>query len=597
MEEKLVLGIDAGGTHTDAALLALGAEKEGGGAKRARLLASAKVPTRHEDLPFSVCAVLRELSESRQLKALGGMALLRKLERVTLGTTLAINALIQGRADKVGLALAAGPGISPKHFALGEYVCIVPGGLDHRGEEVSTLDLSPLERKAHSWPAQGVRAIACVGKFSPRNPAQEERLAEVARRESGLSVCMGHSLSGRLNFPRRIATAYYNAAVSRLHNGFLSAVAEALASFGIEAEIMLLKADGGAIPGQLSRREPVQSILSGPAASVMGVLALWPKVAEGCTLLLDMGGTTTDLALFFNDSPLIDRDGMQILGRRTLVRALASTSIGIGGDSRLFWKDQSRRALGVGPERYGAAMAFGGAKPTLLDALNVLDAEAKSLPPDCGDASASRRGLEELAREGGGEADKAVFVAEEALALAEAEIAQAANALVQRVNSKPIYTLAGLRSVTEARPVRACIVGGPAARMCKRLEKSLGLPLEVADYADVANAIGAALTRPTASLDLYADTGRRELRAPALGIVERIASNFSLEQAKERACALLDAHLRAEGIEDAKLEIVEAEFYATLDVHGRGAREMRVSVQVRPGIAGRLWSQDARSAL
>ena len=150
------------------------------------------------------------------------------------------------------------------------------------------------------------------------------------------SITLGHKLSGRLNFPRRIATAYFNAAVQRLHSNFLDAVESALAESGVRAAVRLLKADGGAVPLSLSRREPVQSVLSGPAASVMGVLALCHEsevMRQGCSLLLDMGGTTTDMALFVDGSPVVDRDGMRLEGRRTLVRALATVSIGVGGDS------------------------------------------------------------------------------------------------------------------------------------------------------------------------------------------------------------------------------------------------------------------------
>ncbi|MEE0814807.1 MAG: hydantoinase/oxoprolinase N-terminal domain-containing protein, partial [Desulfovibrio fairfieldensis] len=286
MKASTVLGIDAGGTHTDAVLIT------GHGADL-RLAASAKVKTRHDDLPASVREVLAALAGE---PGSDGAAALAAVERVTLGTTLAVNALVQGRADTVGLALSAGPGLNPARFALGEHVCVAPGGLDHRGVEVSPLQTDGLARQAAAWRDAGVAAVACVGKFSPRNPAHERVMGAAVAKASGLPVTLGHRLSGRLNFPRRVATAYYNAAVQRLHNAFLDAVEAALADAGIHAATRLLKADGGAVPVSLSRREPVQSILSGPAASVMGVMALCPEAGRGCSLLLDMGGTTTDMA-------------------------------------------------------------------------------------------------------------------------------------------------------------------------------------------------------------------------------------------------------------------------------------------------------------
>lgn len=570
MNESLMLGIDCGGTHTDAALLSVHDGKAG-------LLASAKTATRHGDLPGCITEAIRLLAED------AGDSL-KRVERVTLGTTLEINALVQGKADKVGLALAAGPGLDPLHFALGEYVCVVPGGLDHRGVETCKLCTAELSRAAAAWPGEGVKAAACVSKFSPRNPAHEEEMGKVVASACGLPVTLGHRLSGRLNFPRRIATAYYNAAVARINGEFLDAVETAIGAMGIKGSLRLLKADGGAVPFSLSRREPVQSVLSGPAASVMGILALWPESAKGCSLLLDMGGTTTDIALVLDGSPVVDRQGMLILGRRALAPSLASVSVGIGGDSLLALKEEGE--ILVGPQRIGPAMAFGGEKPALLDALNALDGENSHLGR--GDVAASIAGMKRLARDAGMEESAYLHLAEQAAKTALNAVIKAASALVEGVNSRPIYTLAGLKAAREARPTRACIVGGPAACIRERMANALGMETRLAPHADVANAIGAALTRPTASLEIYADTGKGELSAPSLNLRERISPSCALEQVKSRALELLRLSLAADGVEDANVEAVEADLFATLDDYGRGARDMRVICQATPGIVGRM---------
>lgn len=567
MKEKLLLGIDCGGTHTDAALLAVD-DSTG----RTSLLGSAKTITRHGDLPSSIREVLLELAQTRSLD-------MASIWRVTLGTTLAINALVQGKADKVGLALSAGPGLDPLHFVLGEDYCIVPGGLDHRGVEVTPLFTEALRRDSAAWAASGVRAIACVGKFSPRNPAHEKAMGKAAA-ASGLPVTLGHSLSGKLNFPRRIATAYYNAAVSRLHHAFLDSVEKTFAEMGMAARLRLLKADGGSIPFQVSRKEPVQSILSGPAASVMGVLALWAEAAHGCSLLLDMGGTTTDIALFLDGSPVVDREGMRLLGRRTLVRSLASLSIGVGGDSLIA---ANAGVISTGPKRVGPAMAFGGKKPTLLDALNMLDGNDDL---ERGDVDASRRGMAAFARDNGFGEEQAGQVADMAIKDALQKIGKAVYDLVENINSRPIYTLAALKAVREARPARACLVGGPARCVRKRLADALGMPVNIAPQPQVANAIGAALTMPTASLELYADTGAGTLIAPSINYSQPIPKNFTLEQAGQKGCELLKLQLASEGVDKAHVEVVEADLFATLDDYGRGAKDMRITCQVRPDIAG-----------
>ncbi|MDR2743790.1 MAG: hydantoinase/oxoprolinase family protein [Desulfovibrio sp.] len=574
MSGKLCLGIDAGGTHTDAALL------RGGGAGTT-LLARVKVKTRHNDLTASVREALASLGREIGTESAD---IFRGIGSVTLGATLAVNALVQGKTDAVGLALSAGPGLNPLRFAIGEHVCVVPGGLDHRGLEIRPLETRELASAAMGWKKQGVSACACTGKFSPRNPAHERAMARTAT-EGGFSVTQGHRLSGSLNFPRRIATAYNNAAVERLHLAFLDAVEKALADAGIRAPSFLLKADGGAVPLSLSRRCPVQSILSGPAASVMGVLALCPSVARGCSLLLDMGGTTTDIALVMFGSPVTDRDGMLLNGRRTLVRSLAAVSVGVGGDSLL-----TTDAAGVhaGPLREGPAMAFGGDRPTLLDALNFLNAPVGA--PVAGNAAASQRGIAVLAA---GEPDftgSAADLAEAAVDDGLKRIRQAAGALISHVNARPVYTLAALKAARGVKPERLVLVGGPAACVRGHLESSFGLPAESPAHADVANAVGAALTLPTASLEIYADTGQGILRAPALDLEERIGRSFTLEDARLRCGELLAAHLAEEGVPDTPMEVLEADFFATLSDSGYGAKDIRVVCQAVPGLAGRLYS-------
>ena len=669
-----LLGIDAGGTNTDAVLLVQDGDVSDGrralppaqakadptaALPRARLLAAAKTRTKHDDLPASVREVLhalaRALDDDAAARALGGASLLGRVSRVTLGATLAVNALVQDKADTVALALSAGPGLDPRRFAMGRHVHVVPGGLDHRGTEVSPLNVGGLEAQAARWRAEGIAAVACVGKFSPRNPAHEQQMALALSRGSAataanspnvpsnaaqnvalsvapdatpnvapnvapnakpgasFSITLGHKLSGRLNFPRRIATAYFNAAVQRLHSNFLDAVESALAESGVRAAVRLLKADGGAVPLSLSRREPVQSVLSGPAASVMGVLALCPAARQGCALLLDMGGTTTDMALAVDGSPVVDREGMTLQGRRTLVRALASVSIGVGGDSLVSVDGHGGGAsVRVGPLRQGPAMAFGGTSPTLLDALNTLHSapqasglgtgaamgDAQTSPPAqepyggqtgelagalAGNVAASLSGMEALAQQCG---LAPRVLARKAVDNALNQIRRAADALAEAVNARPIYTLAGLRALQEARPSRAWLVGGPAACMKPHLTAALGLPVDCPPHTAVANAVGAALTLPTDAVEVYADTGSGLLRAPALDLTESIRKGCSLDALGDRARELLLQRLEQAGAEGAAVEITEAESFATLDDNGFGSRDMRVVCQAVPGLAG-----------
>lgn len=191
-DKEVILGIDAGGTHTDAVAC------RGG-----RILGRAKVDTDHENLPLSIDRVITRLMDD------AGADTVRSAVRVTLGTTLIVNAEVQGRLDPVGLVLSAGPGLSPLRSRLGSFVTVVPGGLDHRGVEVQPLDFTGLGETVSGWHEKGVNAFACVGKFSPRNPAHELAMAgEIRKAVPDAAVTLGHQLSGELNYPRRIATAY-----------------------------------------------------------------------------------------------------------------------------------------------------------------------------------------------------------------------------------------------------------------------------------------------------------------------------------------------------------------------------------------------------
>lgn len=549
----MYLGIDAGGTHTDAVLI-----HEGG------IFASAKVRTHHDDLLLSVREVLAQLPAKA----------LPKVTRITLGTTLAVNAIVQKRTQPVGLILSAGPGLAASRFAMGEYVHVVQGGLDHRGEEVLPLALDELPTLAAAWQKKGINVFAVVGKFSPRNPAHEEaiaaKLAPFARH-----IVQGHQLSGELHFPRRIATAYYSAAVWHIHNNFLDAVEKALAEAHIQAPIFLLKADGGAIALSLSRQQPAQSILSGPAASVMGIMALGavptPSAAAKASspaplsvdaFLLDMGGTTTDIALFAQGFPVLARDGMRLQGpkdelglapnpsaeRSTLVRALAFCSIGIGGDSTLH-RDAHGNVC-VGPERLGPAMAFGGTSPTLMDALIVAGHS------QCGNVQAAQEGLAQWASQyGSSPQDDATA----AIRAAMDNITQAAKSLLERVNAHPVYTLAALLEDKKVCPQHVWLVGGPAPAVHHLVQQAMHLPVHVPAHAEVANAVGAALTLPTASLDMFADTARRVVRVPLLDKEFTIAPTFSLREAKTMAEDLLKNYVSEHGTEAGAIETVSAQ--------------------------------------
>ena len=168
------------------------------------------------------------------------------------------------------------------------------------------------------------------------------------------------------------------------------------------------------------------------------------------------------------------------------------------------------------------------------------------------------------------------------------QVAAAVRELVDGVNARPVYTLAALRGLRDIAPERVWLVGGPAERLRERLAGRLALPVDCPPHAPVANAVGAALTLPTAGLEVYADSGRALLRVPSLELEEKLPRAATLETVKERAVALLEERLAVHDAAGARVEVVEADLFAVLDDSGRASRDMRVRCQAVPGIAGQV---------
>ncbi|MDD2467615.1 MAG: hydantoinase/oxoprolinase family protein [Desulfobulbus sp.] len=551
------IGIDIGGTHTDGVLI------DGN-----RLLAAAKAPTNHDNLLESISQVLHAV--------LSGQDSVR-VQTLNLSTTLTTNAIITGKTDPVGMLVVGGPGIAAKHYRIGDHYHQIYGSLDHLGTETSALDEPDLEEAINACSDQEVKCFGVVCKFSPRNPAYENRILEELGNKAEF-VTLGHLVSGQLNFGRRIHTAYYNSAVWRTFQRFAKALTASLKGFNLEAEVNILKADGGTMPLARALELPVQSIFSGPAASVMGILATSP--AREDMLMLDIGGTTSDIALFAGGEPLLEREGIAIEDRPTLVRAIHVESIGIGGDSLIKVEDG---VVKTGPDRLGPCMAAGGSVPSLMDALNVLGLAA------FGEVAASQSGMEQLAASHGMAIED---LANKAIAAALNAIVTKIEALVKMVNTKPVYTIHEILEDREIKPQKLIVIGGPAAVFQDLLAKRLGLAVEVPPLHGVANAVGAALTRTTSHLALTANTARGQLSVPMLGIFRSIGRGFSLQDATDEARKLLVEDLASAGVTmaDNEIQITQADAFNMVEGSYTSGKNIRVVAQVRPAVVTRLTS-------
>jgi N-methylhydantoinase A len=547
----MIIGLDVGGTHTDGVLIGNGC-----------ILRQVKVATDTCNLFDCVCACLDKITRDVPPQS---------IRRAVLSTTLTTNSIAEGKLENIGVVVSSGPGIDPANYRIGNHYYCVSGSIDHRGREVQPLREREIEEIADIFRAENIRRAAVISKFSVRNPDHELQMARILARSCDI-VIPGHSLSATLNFPRRIATAWLSAAVHPVHRMFFEAVRESLKRKGFEIPIYVLKADGGTMSFEASLHTPEQTIFSGPAASVLGALPF--ASSTGDTLVLDIGGTTTDIAVFVDRTPLLEPIGGEVAGRKTLVRALNTRSIPVGGDSCVEVIDGDLR---IGPHRHGPAMAYGGSHPTPTDALFVL---GKALN---GNLEAARRGLSPVAEQ------LEISLEETAnlvLDLACKKIIRAAREMIEQINRKPVYTVKELLSGYKVEPVEILALGGPAPFFAPRLEKLTGISTCAVPQWHVANAIGAAMAKNTSEVTLFADTERGLALAPEEEFSQPVGKNFDRKAALSMACELLRAKCMKAGASEREIDLGVGEDYQFNMIRDFSTvgRNIRVRVQTRPGL-------------
>jgi len=550
--KELVIGLDVGGTHTDVVLL----DKKG-------IIRQVKVPTDTSYLLESVWTGLERVIKDVRPS---------DIKRLVLSTTLTTNAIVENKLPPVGMIVSSGPGLNPEFFRTCKHYYNVSGSIDHRGREISSINEAQIEKIAQKLQSDEISNVGIVTKFSTRNPNQEKKIKKICENYFEYIV-MGHSLSGNLNFPRRIATTYLNAAVFPVHKNFFEAVKNSLQKHGLNIPIYILKADAGTINFQTSLQSPGQTILSGPAASVIGSMPFVSKNKD--SIVLDIGGTTTDIAVFVNKAPLLDPNGIEIKGYKTSIRSLLSHSIGLGGDSVIRTENGK---LMIGPDRKGKALAFGGPEPTPTDALFVLGEKIGN-----GDLNASIKGFEKLAVTLDTTPQKA---AQMAFNLTCKNILQSAREMVDIINSKPVYTVHEMFEGLEVKPTEILVSGGPAPYFASKLQSLSGMNVHVVPQWGVANAIGAALARTTCQVSVFADTQQGIVSAPEENFSKKINKNYNKHDAVELALKLLHekAINRGASSEDIETEVIEcSEFNMVRGFYSMG-KNIRVKVQIKPGL-------------
>jgi N-methylhydantoinase A/oxoprolinase/acetone carboxylase beta subunit len=345
---KIGLGIDAGGTYTDTVIYDLA---------KGKTLCKSKALTTKWDFTLGIGEAMAGLDQEK----------LHQVEMVSLSTTLATNAIVEGEGQKVGMIIMPPYGrFEPQDISY-EPKAAISGQLEITGKEISPVDEKEVKGIVRRMIAKDdVKAFAVSGYAGAINPAHELKIKRIIREETGLFVTCGHELSDILNFKTRAHTAMLNARIIPKLAKLLLDLERALEKLGIFAPIVVVKGDGTLMSADMAKERPVETILSGPAASVAGARHL---TGLKSALVVDMGGTTTDTAALADGMVSVCATGSNIGGQKTHVKALEIRTSGLGGDSLIQW-DKGRFYLG--PRRVAPIAWLGATYPGTDSALKFL---------------------------------------------------------------------------------------------------------------------------------------------------------------------------------------------------------------------------------
>ena len=345
---KIGLGIDAGGTYTDAVIYDL---------ENNAVICKAKALTTKWDFTVGIRRAMEKLDQSY----------LHDIELVSLSTTLATNAIVENEGQKVGLILMPPYGLDVTENISYQPKAKVQGQLEISGREIVPVDpgeiisvVSRMIEKHH------VTAFALSGYAGSVNPEHELQVKKIIQEETGLFVSCGHELTDTLNFQTRAVTAMLNARIIPRLASLLLDLEKVMAGYGIEAPVVVVKGDGTLMSAEMAKRRPVETILSGPAASVAGAKHL---TGIDDAMVVDMGGTTTDTAALSGGMVSLNEQGSNVGGHRTHVKALDIRTSGLGGDSLILYE---KGKFLIGPKRVAPIAWLGQYYPEIETALKYI---------------------------------------------------------------------------------------------------------------------------------------------------------------------------------------------------------------------------------
>ncbi len=317
------MGIDAGGTYTDSIIIR---DSDG------KVMDSNKALTTYPDLLAGIRNSIDGLDEKY----------LKDVKMVSVSTTLATNTILEKNGYPVGLILVGDYEIPERMHV--EFHTIVKGGHDHHGAELVSLDMEAVEAFV-SKVKDKVSAFAVSSYFSVRNPAHELAVKARIQELTGMPVVCGHELSLDLGAYERGITAYLNAQLIPIANQFIRSIREEISRRGMDSRLLMLKCDGSVVGINEALEKPIESIFSGPAASLVGASHL---SGLGTCAVIDVGGTSTDVSMLEDGLPELCAEGAVVGGWQTKVKAIRMETSAMGGDSHIWIRNMK---INIGPRR------------------------------------------------------------------------------------------------------------------------------------------------------------------------------------------------------------------------------------------------------
>ncbi len=334
VENKILLGIDTGGPYTDAVLLS----------DEAGVIAKAKSLTTKHDLAIGISGAVDAVLAQFE----GDVC---EVALTSISTTLATNALVEGKGGSIGLVMIGFDEKDMEKSGLrealaGDPVVFIPGGHDVAGNE-RKLDMALLDDfiTQHGCNISG---FAIAGYFAVRNSSHELMVRDFLQERTGLATTCSHELSSKLGGPKRALTTVLNARLIPVIQDLILACRSHLEKTGINSPLMVVRGDGALVEADFALKRPIETILSGPAASLVGAKFL---LGTKDAIISDIGGTTTDVAILEKGWPRIEPEGASVGGFTTMVEAVAMHTFGLGGDSVVEIDDATKTKVKLGPRR------------------------------------------------------------------------------------------------------------------------------------------------------------------------------------------------------------------------------------------------------